>query len=122
MNWTGGHLRQGKQAKNTVAVKQKAYFAKARAKAQGGHQDVPVRLSILQDTEADVTSPHIRKTPDEDKVGHGGPQYQSRRSFERLRDRNTSRLSLAHSDTSRLTVEPRGAFRAIHNPAAPKLI
>ena len=45
MNWTGGRLQQSKRSAHTSSAKQKAYFAKARAKLQSGPGTIsPLRV------------------------------------------------------------------------------
>ena len=122
MNWTGGRLQRGKQGKNTVAAKQKAYFARARAKAQGSHQNVRVKLSILQDTDTDIPSTHSRNLVTRDRIENDEPQFHSRGSFETLRSRDTPNIAIARLETSRRVVEPVGAFHADKNNKASKLM
>ena len=122
MNWTGGRLQQGKQAKNTIAAKQKAFFAKARAKAQGGHQDIPVQLSILQDTDTDLAFAHREKLQVEYRFDHDKPQSHSNGALERLRDHCTSNLPSADWNPSSLLGGPVGTLRKTGNDTTEKLI
>ena len=46
MNWTGGHLSRSKNARGSLTAKQKAYFAKARARLESGRLPRPAVQSF----------------------------------------------------------------------------
>ena len=55
MNWTGGRLQQSKRTGTALTVKQKSYFAKARARQQHGNAAYsPLRLPLLDETQPQI--------------------------------------------------------------------
>ena len=50
MNWTGGRLQQSRRSRSATNTKQRAHFAKARARLQNGSiAPPPPRFAILQE-------------------------------------------------------------------------
>ena len=55
MNWTGGRLRQSRRPGTAITAKQRAYFARARARLLNGDRSAsPPRFSLLNASDVEV--------------------------------------------------------------------